>query len=421
MNQKSTIAIAVALVGGVAISVANPWHPKPIALDPASSPIPDQNRKDLETRNSSLHLDASQIKHVKISAQLGEVNLSTNSSSAFDAQITKSVNRPVSEKEKQWLENPWLKARIEGDTLTVYEDKTLKPDLTTNSDKNNRQLDFKVNIQIPSGQNADVTVLAGKTKISGDYRNFESHVSAGEVSLVKFNASESLKIELDAGQVNATLNHVPTHDSAIRVSVGQVKLDVTGNATIDALTSVGSISYGGDTGGKHKGLGSKQHIQFGSGGPTLTVDVGAGNIKFGGDKAAKTEDKSDTNEEFDIELPDLDMKSELNKDSQLNEDIQREISRALDEARIEMNSVDIDKEVAKAMKDADKELNISLRELEIEMNQKDDFEVPFRNLGKDALVIARDALKDSMVAVKNALRHIKIRTHKVGTKKQTND
>ena len=50
---------------------------------------------------------------------------------------------------------------------------------------------------------------------------------------------------MEAGEVNAKLTRVPSQASSINVSVGEINLDVRGNATVIAKSSIGSISASG--------------------------------------------------------------------------------------------------------------------------------------------------------------------------------
>lgn len=448
MNQKSTLAVALALVGGVAVSLANPWNPKPFSKDPMpiiSSQKARESRADMETRKSNLHMNVAGIKHVKINVELAEVSVSTNSSSNFDAQITKSLNRPINDKERQWLDNPWLKSKLDGDTLIVYEDKSLKPELHYNekSSKKNVNLEFTLNIEIPSGLDVEVSVTAGDVKIGGDYRSLSSHIDAGQLKLDRFQATDSLKINLDAGQVDAVLAQMPRNQSQIEVAVGEVNLDIRGNATVDARTSIGSISHSADSKAKQKGIGSKQKLQFGTGGSNLTVEVEAGSINFGSAKVSKVELQDSSDELDELEIPDVDIQADL--DDELgakfkkimfidrdvtnalkaaqreldSQDIKGEIEKAFKEAKKEMQSHDVQAEIAKAMKEVERTLNSkdfqrdiekAMKDAEIHLNNKDiareiekamkTAEVEMKRSGRDSDKEIAQAIKEIDQAIK---------------------
>ena len=463
MNQKQILAATVALVGGVGLSIAAPWNPKAASMDPIPI-IQSQKGKsinrnaDMETRKSNLHLDAAGVKHIKLTVQIGEVVLTTNSSSNFDAQITKGVSRPITDKERKWLDNPWLKARRDGDTIIIYEDKDLKPDFHEQDEnsRNHRDIDLTLNIQIPSGLDADVSLLAGDVKIDGDYRMLSTKIAAGQLSLDHFRASDSIKINLEAGQVDAKLTESPLNDSKIRVAVGEVNLDLKGNATVNARASIGSISYSGDSKHDQKGLGDKRKLQFGSGGSTFIVEVDAGDINFGKTKVTRAEHDKDSDDDMDTSMSDIDLN--INQDKNIDvhgeisralkaaqiemdgkdikgeidramkevqreldsKDIKGEISRALKQAQIEIDGKDFEGEIERAMKEARIEMNSSMKESDLEMNQaikeidraikeldqemksNHESEGQFRNIGRDALVIAKHALEHSRDAMKKA-------------------
>ena len=461
MNQKTTFAIAAALVGGIGISIASPWNPKTASLDPmpivtshASKKMNQNSRADLETKKSSLGMDIAGVKHVKVKLEIAEVILSTHASSAFSAEITKGVSRPVGDKERQWLDNPWIKAKRDGDTLVVYEDKSLKPDLSHRSDSRNDhyQINIKVQIDLPSGLDADVSVDAGTAAASGDFQSLTTHISAGQLNLDHFESRDFLKIDLGAGEVNAKLSSAPSGDSTINVSVGQINLDAKGNATVEARTGIGSITVSGET--KERGkddkdtvMGSKQQIRLGSGGSKLTLDVGAGNIKLG---SGVTEKRS-KGDEFDM---DLDLGKGIKSDFADSDEIKAEVANALREARsVQIDGSDIHDEIAKAMKEAgsiqidskklqgeiekamkeagiemdsafknsDKEIAQAMKEIDIEMKNNKDLGEPYRGIARDALDIAKKSLRQAMITAKKAIAQAKLAASKAGNKKPVKD
>ena len=469
MNQKTTLAIALALVGGVGISIANPWNPKTKSMDPIpvfesqkGKITKKNNHADMETTKSSLHLDAAGIKYIKVKVQLGEVEVSTTSSSNFDAQITKGVSRPVSQKERQWLDNPWLKAKIDGDTLTVYEDRSLKPDLMNGhvTEKEHQNIDCSIKIQIPRGLDTDVSIDAGTETVSGDYQSYTTHVSAGELTLDNIDSGNFLKADVDAGQVNAKLARAPCNDSKIRVAVGEIKLDLKGNANIDARVGIGDIEVAGENQKDKRGLGTKQEVVIGSGGTKLTLDVDAGSIILNGGKTIKrTEDSMefdfdkglDKDQDKDIpnadqirkdvesalkdariemknELQDKDIQGEISKAMMLaqveidkafkDKDIQGEIAKAMKQAHVELgkalNDKDLQSEIRRAMKEAHgdidqsmkeaiREMEQALKEIDREMKSQSNEDGKYSKIAHDAMEIARKSIKTSMEAMKKAL------------------
>jgi hypothetical protein len=419
MNQKSTFAVAVALVGGVGLSVAAPWNPKTGSMDPmpivASQKSKSINRTaDMETKKSNLHMDVAGIKHVKVNVQLGEIEVTTNASSNFDAEITKGVSRPIGDKERQWLDNPWLKARREGDTLVIYEDKNLRPDIFHRESKSNdhRQIDLTVKIQIPRDLDVDVTVDAGDVKVDGDYRSLNTKISAGQLSLDHFRATDSIKVDLDAGQVDAKLTESPRGNSEIRVAVGQVNLDLKGNANVNAKTSIGSISYTGDSKNSQKGLGSKQKLQFGSGGSNFTVEVDAGNINFGNGKVTKAELEKIESDSQDLWIPDIDLKLDLDDDQEKQIDIHGDISRAMKEAQRKLDGKDIKGEIDRAMKEVQRELDSkdikgeisrALKQAQIEMDRQD-IKGEITRAMKDAHIEMGRAMKEAHFEIDRAMK-----------------
>jgi hypothetical protein len=450
MNQKTTLAIAVAIVGGVAISVASPWNPK---ADP-NSPISLQKSKsssrnadsDMETRASSLNMNAAGIKNIKVDIELGTLEISTNSSNSFNAQITKGINRPLGEVERQWLDNPWLKVRREGDTLVVYEDKGLKPDLKSlNKNRNgNNQLDLVIKIQIPKGLNADLSLTAGSEMLSGEFRSLTTRVMAGELNLDQVDSGEFLNVKVEAGEVNAKLTRVPSRDSSIKVSVGEINLDVRGNATVIASSSFGAISASGRSDEDQDGLGSKQQICLGTGGTKVTLDVGAGSINVGNgtiEKRLRKDKKgnSDLGTNFEIDVSDdQDVQAEVSKalreveNAMKSVDIKDQVERAMKEVQFELNSKDIENEIAKAtreskvdiesaLKSADREMKHAMRELEIEMREAEDSEGRYRTLSRDALRIAKQVLDQTRITLKKSMSHMKGVPHKSTKKKISHD
>ena len=454
MNQKTTLAIAVAIVGGVTIAVANPWNPKmdpmPIFASQKGKIINQKSRADMETRTSSLNMEASGVKHIKVDVELGEVEVSTNSSSAFAAQITKGVSRPISDFERQWLDNPWLKVRREGDTLVVYEDKSLKPDFNkrNRNGKQNNQIDCTIKIQIPRGLSADLTLMAGNQLIQGDFRSLTTHVMAGELTLDRVDSGDFLKAEVEAGEVNAKLARVPSRESSIKVSVGEINLDVQGNATVFAKSSIGSISASGKSDEDQDGLGSNQQIRLGTGGTKFSLNVGAGSINVGNgiiEKRSKRDKKDnleldldeDTNFRIDLK-DDEDFQREITEalraaKSELRSlDIEKEVAKALKEARMQLDSVDIEAEVSRAMKeskvdvesalkDADREIAKAMREIEIDMRDAEDSEGRYRTLSRDALRMAKQILEQTRATMKHSFSHMKSVPHKPAKKKNGNE
>ena len=458
MNHKTTFAIAIALVGGIGISVANPWNPKSASMDPiplvtsqTTKNMRKNSNKDLETTKSSLNMDVAGIKHLKVNIEFGEVEISTNSSTKFSADIAKGISRPVGEKERQWLDNPWLKAKRDADTLTIYEDKSLKPDLINRSSKGREhtQIDFTVNIQIPRGLDADVSLAAGTTTLSGDFQSLKAHVSAGELTLQHFDVSDSLNIEVDAGEVNAKLSRAPARNSNIRVAVGEINLDLKGDATVDAKFGIGSIDVAGEGKDDQKGLGAKQQIKIGAGGTKFVLDVDAGSINLGESKKTnRTRDNLDLDKDFDMKFDAHSIKGDqiqeevskalkgahLEIEKALNDKgIQAEIANALKDARVEidraMNDKDIQAEIAKAlqeahievgraMKSSDREIAQAMKELEEEMKEDSDAKGPYSKIVRDALDIARQSLKESMASVKRALETAKLSQKRAGAKRK---
>ena len=469
MNQKTTLAIALALVGGVGISIASPWNPKTKSMDPIPAfesqkgkITKKSNRADMETTKSALHLDAAGIRHIKVKVQLGEVEISTTASSSFDAQITKGVSRPVSQKERQWLDNPWLKAKIDGDTLTVYEDKSLKPDLTNGhgTEKEHQDIDCSIKIQIPRGLDTDVSIDAGTEIVTGDFQSFTSRVFAGELTLDNIDPGNYLKVDVDAGQVNAKLSRVPNGNSKIRVAVGEINLDLKGNANVDARVGIGDIEVKGEANKDKKGLGTKQEVVIGSGGTKLTLDVDAGSITLNSGKTIK---RTEDSKEFDFdkgldkdgpdsdqiqkdveaalkeariemksELQDKDIQGEISKAMKLaqveidkafnDKDIQGEIAKAMKMAHVEMdkalNDKDLQSEISRAIKDAHGDVDKSmkeamhdmeqaLKEIDREMKSNSKEDEHYSKIARQAMETARKSIKASMEAMKKALAESK--------------
>ena len=425
MNQKTTLAIAVAIVGGVAISVASPWNPKSDPTPKYSSQKAKSARADMETKSYSLSMNASGIKNIEVDIELGAVELSTNSGFTFDAEITKGISRPLGDEERKWLNNPWLKVRREGDTLVVYEDKSLKPDFkrSNRNRSQNNQIDVAVRIQIPKGLNADLNLLAGNETISGEYQSLTTHVSAGELELKQVDPGEFLKANVEAGEVNAKLARVPSQASSISVSVGEINLDVRGNATVFAKSGVGSISASGKSDEGQDGLGSKQQIKLGSGGTKLTLDVGAGSISVGNgviEKRSKRdqEDELDAESDFRIDLKD---EEEIQREvsaalSQSNAEVQKELARAQKEIKSAMSSTELKNEIARAMKEARAEINSSDIQKEIAMALKEaksamnsiDIEDEIARAMKESKVDIEAALKDADREISKAMREVEI-------------
>ena len=431
MNQKTTLAIAI--VGGVAISVANPWNPKAdqhstISLQKSKSSSRNAD-SDMETRASSLNMNATGIKNIKVDIELGTLEVSTNSSDNFNAQITKGISRPLGEVERQWLDNPWLKVRREGDTLVVYEDKSLKPDLKrlNKNRKGNNQLDMTIKIQIPKGLNADLTLTAGSEMLSGEFRSLTTHVMAGELNLDQVDSGDFLKVKVEAGEVNAKLTRVPSRDSSIKVTAGEINLDVRGNATIFAKSGIGSISTSGRSDEDQDGLGSKQQIRLGTGGTKFTLDVGAGSINVGNgtsemrsmqDKEDDLESESDLDKEIRFDLKnDKEIQREIaaalhEARAQINSiDIQKEVEKAFKEAKSVMNSLDIESEIAKAMKeskvdieasikDADREIAKAMREVDIEMDNVQDADGRYHYVSRETLKKVKQILDQTRNSMK---------------------
>ena len=452
MNQKATFAIAIALVGGIGISLANPWNQKTATLDPmpvlASQKSKSKNHSNVEmvTKKSSLNMDVAGIKYVKVTIELGKVKLSTHSGSSFSADITKCVSRPIGDKERQWLDNPWLKAKRDGDTLIIYEDKSLKPDLShlNSSSSSHFQIDFKVDIQVPSGLDADVSIEAGTASAVGDFRALTTHISAGQLILDHLNSSDSLNIDLGAGEVNAQLDRLPSQDSKIHVGVGQINLDATGNAKIQAETGIGSVSLSGETKKRGKrnddeGLGSKQEVQIGSGGVRISLEVGAGNIKFGHGTADHPSQDGEMNMDFVKDMEAQSMKSvdmdeiqaevdkgmkEVDKDFLNDSKIQSEIDRAMKEVDKDfMSDSKIQSEVANAMKeaqtemntafkDADREMTHALKEIDAELKRNEISDEGFGSIIRDALENAKRAIQQSMKTTKKAMANAKSASRK---------
>ncbi len=425
MNQKTTLAIAIAIVGGVAISVASPWNPKSDPKPLYSSQKAKSARTDMETKTYSLSMNASGIKNIKVDIELGSVEISTNSGSSFDAEISKGISRPLGDEERKWLNNPWLKVRREGDTLVVYEDKSLKPDFkrSNRNEKKNNQIDVRVNIQIPSGLRADVKLLAGNAAITGEYHSLSTQVSAGELDLNQVDPGEFLKVNVEAGEVNAKLTRVPSQASSINVSVGEINLDVRGNATIFAKSSIGSISASGKSDEEQDGVGSKQQIKLGSGGTKLTLDVGAGSINVGNgviEKRSKRDEEDDLDAEGGFQI-DIKNEEEIQHEisfalSQSNAEVQREMARADKEAKSAISSIELKNEIARAMKEAKAEINSVDIQKEIAMALKEaksainsiDLEDEIGKAMKESKVDIEAALKDADREISKAMREVEI-------------
>ncbi len=425
MNQKTTLAIAIAIVGGVAISVASPWNPKSDPMPKYSNQKAKSARAEMETKTYSLSMNASGIKNIKVDIELGAIEISTNSGSTFDAEITKGISRPLGDEERKWLNNPWLKVRREGDTLVVYEDKSLKPDFkrSNRSRNQNNQIDVAVKIQIPKGLNADLNLLAGNEAISGEYRSLTTHLSAGELDLNQVDPGDFLKVNVEAGEVNAKLVRVPSRASSINVSVGEINLDVRGNATVIAKSGVGSISASGKSDEEQDGLGSKQQIKLGSGGTKFTLDVGAGSINVGNgviEKRAKRDEEDDLDAESGFHF-DLRNEEQIQREitaalSQSNAEIRKEMARAHKEAKSAMSSIDLKDEIARAMKEAKAEINSADIQKEIAMALKGaksalnsvDFEDEIARAMKESKVDIEAALKDADREIAKAMRDVEI-------------
>ena len=426
MNKPSTIATTIALIGGVAISVASPLYR---AQDIRAGNLAAQNE---EVRKSNLKMNVSGIKHIQLNVEYGEVGISTSNTNEFEAQIVKRVSRPVDSQDQAWLDNPWLKAKRDGDTLTIYEDKAIKPKLNhqSKSKKDNRNHELEVKILVPQGLNADVTVNAGVANIQGDYESFTGNVGAGEMTLKRFQANRFIKANVGAGEFNGNILSVPTEETKVHIGVGEIHFDMKGNASIDARVGVGSIVVAGESDNdKNKGLGEKRHIQVGRGGSPITLDVATGEISVGSGKTTSvTQDKANFDEDFEIqgEISDV-LKSaqeEVERSFEINriddDEIQREVSKALKDAEVEiskaMGSIDI--EISKALKDAEVEVENStkeanhemeqaMKELEIELNDQPDINIHVSNQIRQAMAQARKSLNQSLNAAKRALANSK--------------
>jgi hypothetical protein len=332
----------------------------------------------------------------------------------------------------------------------VYEDKSLKPDFNkrNRSEKQNNQIDCTIKIQIPRGLSADLTLMAGNQLIRGDFRSLTTHVMAGELTLDRVDFGDFLKAEVEAGEVNAKLTRVPSRESSIKVSVGEINLDVQGNATVFAKSSIGSITASGKSDEDQDGLGSNQQIRLGTGGTKFSLNVGAGSINVGNgiiEKRSKRDKKDnleldldeDTNFRIDLK-DDEDFQREITEalraaKSELRSlDIEKEVAKALKEARMQLDSVDIEAEVSRAMKeskvdvesalkDADREIAKAMREIEIDMRDAEDSEGRYRTLSRDALRMAKQILEQTRATMKHSFSHLKSVPHKPAKKKNGNE
>jgi len=430
MTQKSTLVIALALVATAGFTIAKPQF---ASLTPDNQFLVRTTVDDMERSSSSFKLNANGARRLKVDLEFAEVEVETVSGSELTAEVTKEVNKPLDAEERRWLEADWIQAKREGDTLVISEDKSKKPDLNGRTTKN-RNINLKVVIHVPRGLDANLDIAAGTVKMEGSYRSLKGHIAAGQFSTSNFSSDQFVDLDLEAGEIDAKLDKVPSGASKIEVNVGEISLDMKGNANVDASVGIGSIEVPGESSDRRKGLGSHQEIRIGSGGTKFSLRIDAGTINLG---QGKTEKHIDTGDEFDMNLDldaDIDQAKDLNidVDGELSKDIQKEIEsalriaeretkaalkeaeRAMKDVRFEIDR-DMQKDIEKAMKEANKDAATAMAEAErelkkaqIEMNKDKNFDKNLspnvREITRSAMKIAREAMAMANEAVQKALK-----------------
>lgn len=433
MIQKTTFVIALALLSLAGLTIARAQIANEL---PDSQYVVRTSVDDVERRTSSYRLDASPARNFKVDLEFGEVEIVAGSGSEFRAEVTKEINRPLDADEKQWLETEWIQAKREGDTLVLSEIKGKKPNLNNRTTKRNRNINVKVKIQVPQGMNANLEMMAGTLRLDGNYRSVHGHLNAGEVITSNFSSDQSISLDIDAGEVSANLTKAPSGDSNIDVNVGQISLDLNGNASVDAKVGIGNIEVKGESDDKDNSLGAHRIIRVGSGGTHFRLKVDAGEINVGQGKTERrikseeidTEGEIDHDIDADVDQDDLKgfhFQGDLGKDFEKDikaamEAATKSVAQAMKEVEKNLKDVKIDdkeiqKEIERALREAHKESTSAMaeaqREIEkarIEMQKHKDCEKEMtpeiRAIAKDAMRIAQEALTLAQKEIQKALK-----------------
>jgi hypothetical protein len=380
MKQKSTILVAVSLVGIAAFTMA-----RPMMAPDAGDYIPVQKPGANE---STLSLNANGAKKIRVDVKFGDVELLTSSTSEMTARVTKEIKGPIDTAEKkQWLSNPWLKAKRDGDLITIYEDESLKP----KHFKGSINLNLKVRIKVPKGFVADLHLNAGSAKVSGEFESVAAVVDAGELEVRNCATQNSMNLTVNAGQIESELVKPTRNESTIEVKVGEIKFDSKVNADINASINLGSIEVGGEKDDEEETFSAKRQVQIGNGGSKVNLKVGTGAISIG---SGKTIRKSSTKVPGRIKgLKEMDFQGEF------PEDLNKTIEAALKAAEIESRSALVDAQ--RGMEDARRELDRMSPEIEREIQRA------IADAQKEVAEAMKSAQLDSKAALAEAQNEMK--------------
>lgn len=387
MTYKATIAIGLALTSLAGYTLGwggrDPGNIEPVLL------VRDLS-EDGQSKQWSSNLNASGVRHVRVEVQLGEVHVSTRRGGDFHADFTKTVSKNPSSLEREWLNNDWIQTQRDGDTIVISEIESKKPKFEGRDGDKSHRLDFKANIQIPEGLDVQTKVMAGTIDVKGSLDSLIARVDAGELTLDNLACRQALQLKVGAGSVDAKLAQTPGQNSAIEVGVGDINFNLKGNANLDVNVGIGGIDGGSKSDDDEDGLGSQQTIQVGTGGPSIRLKVGAGNVSIGQGKTIK---KSSKKGGHDFQF---NFKGDWNKD--MDKDIEKEISDALKSADVEVKRAlaEAQKEIDKARKDTDREADLK------------DLSPEVQAIARDAMKVAQRALdlanKELQKALKKSLK-----------------
>lgn len=375
MNKTQLFTSALAAVGIATVGITTARAQIGSSNDSDVAPIVIE--KGDQTKTTTQRVNASGARKLRLNMEYGEVIIKTSNAREAVAKLTKKIKQVKNGNGEKWLENNWLKTRIQGDTIIVEEDKSLKPKIDGN-------LDVTLTLEVPNDLDTDLHLNAGEISINGSTSSLDVDLDAGEINLNKVDCDSNMAINLDAGQINANLTSVPSNNCKLTTSVGEISFNAAGGANVDATVTLGRIEGNGRRSTSEDSLGDKMQITLGNGGPKVVLRVETGAINVGG---AQRDKKSSDDKGFSFN-------HELNNDDKWNGDdfpFKGKFRGDDDDFDGEKLGQDIEKAIREAMKEVEKELSGADREVERAMKE---FKFDEKEINQDIEKAMREASRE---------------------------
>lgn len=367
MNKSQLFTSALAVVGLATVGITTARAQAGSEASSDNAPIYTEN--GAQSKTTTQRVNASGARKLRLNMEYGEVIIKTSNTREAVATLTKKIKQVKKGNGDMWLENNWLKARVQGDTIIIEEDKGLKPKVDGN-------LEATLTLEVPNDLETDLDLDAGELNVSGSSSSMEVSLDAGEVNLNKVDCDSSMEVKLGAGEVNANLVAVPSRGCKLSTDVGEISFNAGGGASVDASVTLGRIEARGQRSSSEDSLGDKMQITLGNGGPKVILRVETGAINVGGGAKVKksSDDKSfsfnhDLNSDDKWNGDDFPFKGKFRGEDfdfdgeQLGKDIEKSIREAMKEVEKELSNADL--EMSKAMK----EFKFDEKEMNMEMEQ----------------------------------------------------